>query len=58
MAPARMLPDLVGALFLSYLGALHGKNKRVFEEDVSVVIVHRGASRALLLMTIDKHLSS
>ena len=52
MVPARVLPDLVGALFLSCFDALCANSRRV-EEDVNVGLVDRGASRALLILSLE-----
>ena len=53
MVPARVLLDLLGALFLSYLGPLQGKNGSVIEEDENVGLVHGGASRAVLILSLE-----
>ena len=53
MVPARVLPDLVGALFLSWLRPLRAITEGCFEEEANVGTAHGGASRALLILSLE-----
>ena len=53
VVPARVLPDLVCALFLSCLVPFRRRTEGLLEEDVDVGPVHGGASRALLILSLE-----
>ena len=53
MVSARVLLDLVGARILSCLGSFGGRTEGLFEDDANVGSVHGGASRALLILSLE-----